>query len=128
MRKMIEQKKIKLAVICCGFAASALACILTVQTRGDLLPTADSLRTVMHDVRKVQVLDRRGVPLNITFQNRWNVHDYVPLYEIPEFIKTSFIVSEDKRFYHHKGYQHGLSIICQRRLTSSKTSCRSPVS
>ena len=39
----------------------------------------------------------------ITFQNRWNVHDKISLHGIPDFLKTSFIISEDKRFYEHEG-------------------------
>lgn len=100
---MTKQEKINFAIICCALAGIVSAGALTVKTRNDLLPIADSLQTVLHDVRKLQVLDRRGVPLNVTYQNRWNVYDYVPLYEIPGFIKKSFIISEDKRFYHHEG-------------------------
>ena len=51
----------------------------------------------------MRVLDRNYTPLNITYQNQWNTHDYVPLYEIPEFLQQAFIISEDKRFYSHSG-------------------------
>ena len=40
-------------------------------------------------------MDRRGLPLSITFQNPWNVHDYVPLHEIPLFLQQAFIAAED---------------------------------
>jgi penicillin-binding protein 1C len=49
------------------------------------------------------VVDRHGLPLSITFQNPWNVHDYVPLHEIPLFLQQAFIAAEDKRFYTHNG-------------------------
>jgi penicillin-binding protein 1C len=49
------------------------------------------------------VVDRRGLPLSITFQNPWNVHDYVPLYDIPLFLQQAFIAAEDQRFDRHKG-------------------------
>jgi penicillin-binding protein 1C len=49
------------------------------------------------------VLDRNHLPLAVTYQNEWNTHDYVPLYEIPEFMQKIFIIAEDKRFYSHSG-------------------------
>ena len=53
--------------------------------------------------RGMQVLDRRGEPLNATFTNRWNVHDTVPLHEIPPFLRAAFVAAEDKRFFEHDG-------------------------
>ena len=54
-------------------------------------------------MRKVQVLDRNQVPLTVTYRNRWNVHDWVPLHEIPAFLRQAFVQSEDRRFYRHGG-------------------------
>lgn len=54
-------------------------------------------------VRKVQMLDRHAQPLTITYQNQWNIHDYVPLHDIPETLQQLVILSEDKRFYEHGG-------------------------
>ena len=91
-------------VICIfAFALTALSCLVIIKTRLDLRPTAESLQTILQDARKLQVLDRHGAPLNVTFQNSWNAHDYIPLHEVPKFLKTSFIVSEDKRFFTHAG-------------------------
>jgi penicillin-binding protein 1C len=73
------------------------------KTNVDLLPLPDSLTLDASDVRKVQVLDRNNIPLTITYQNRWNIHDYIPLHDIPSFLQQAFIVSEDKRFYKHRG-------------------------
>jgi penicillin-binding protein 1C len=73
------------------------------KTYADLLPIPDSLTSSTADVEKLRILDRNNIPLTVTYQNRWNVHDIVPLYEIPEFIQKAFIVSEDKRFYSHHG-------------------------
>lgn len=53
--------------------------------------------------RGMQVLDRRGEPLNATFTNGWNLHDTVPLHEIPPFLRTAFVTAEDKRFFEHGG-------------------------
>jgi penicillin-binding protein 1C len=53
--------------------------------------------------RGMQVLDRRGEPLNATFTNGWNLHDVAPLHEIPPFLRTAFVAAEDKRFFEHAG-------------------------
>jgi penicillin-binding protein 1C len=51
----------------------------------------------------VQVLDRHGVPLTVTYQNRWNIHDNIPLYRVPVLLQQAFIQAEDRRFYQHGG-------------------------
>lgn len=48
-------------------------------------------------------MDRHGKPLTVTYQNRWNIHDVVPLHEIPEILQQIFVLSEDKRFFEHHG-------------------------
>ena len=60
----------------------------------DLFPVA---------VGKRQLLDRRGRPLNVTYVNDWNLHDPVPLHEIPDLLQAAFVVAEDKRFFDHRG-------------------------
>ena len=73
------------------------------ETRKGVLPVPDSLRQITSDVQRMQVLDRHGTPLTITYQNRWNTHDYVKLHDIPEFMQKIFVISEDKRFPMHNG-------------------------
>ena len=79
-----------------------LVSVLIWKTVTDLttLPKLDRYNTV---VQKVQVLDRHTTPLSITYQNEWNIHDFVPLHEIPDFLQQVFILAEDKRFYEHHG-------------------------
>jgi penicillin-binding protein 1C len=55
------------------------------------------------DWRGVQVLDRNGEPLNVTFTNAWNLHDLAALHETPPFLRAAFVAAEDKRFYEHDG-------------------------
>lgn len=60
----------------------------------------------VHDAagrRGLRVLDRRGEPLNATFTGGWNLHDTVPLHEIPPFLRAAFVAAEDKRFFEHGG-------------------------
>lgn len=77
--------------------------MLAVTTVFTLKPLPASLRLEKTDTRKPRVLDRNGIPLAVTYQNRWNLHDSLPLFEVPQILKKAFIYSEDKRFYSHKG-------------------------
>ena len=90
------------------FVTAAIAIAVTIgvfiwKTYTDLLPLPGSLTLDASNVRKVQVLDRHNIPLTVTYQNRWNIHDYVALHTIPLFLQQAFVVSEDKRFYEHRG-------------------------
>jgi penicillin-binding protein 1C len=77
--------------------------LLVWQTWAALRPFPASLLPDDSAIRRSQVVDRRGIPLSITFQNPWNVHDYVPLYELPPFLQQAFIAAEDQHFYAHRG-------------------------
>lgn len=72
------------------------------KTGHDLLPLPTTLAPAV-SVRKVQVVDRQEIPLTVTYQNAWNIHDNVPLYDIPELLPQIFIAAEDKRFFEHHG-------------------------
>jgi len=52
---------------------------------------------------KPQLLDRRGRPITVTYQNQWNLHDTVELHEVPFFLQTAVVLSEDRRYYSHRG-------------------------
>ncbi|MBW2431404.1 MAG: transglycosylase domain-containing protein, partial [Deltaproteobacteria bacterium] len=73
------------------------------KTRADLLPLPDSLLPQTSGLRKVQIVDRNHIPLTVTYQNRWNIHDYLPLHDIPALLQKAFVVSEDRRFFRHSG-------------------------
>ena len=81
------------------FAAGALLW----KTLAELRPLPESLNFETGNARKVQILDRNSIPLTVTYQNRWNIHDYVPLHDIPPLLRQAFVSSEDKRFYRHHG-------------------------
>ena len=66
-------------------------------------PCHNELNFEKSPVRRIQILDRDDVPLTITYRNRWNIHDHVPLHEIPVLLQQAFIASEDRRFYDHNG-------------------------
>jgi penicillin-binding protein 1C len=73
------------------------------KTWAALLPFPASLTPEAMQVQAVQIVDRHGVPLSVTFQNPWNVHQVTPLHAIPPFLQLAFIQAEDKRFYQHGG-------------------------
>ncbi len=50
-----------------------------------------------------RMTDRHGTPLFITYQSRWNDHDTLKLYEMPDVLVKAFLESEDRRFYNHSG-------------------------
>jgi len=66
--------------------------LLVWQTWAALRPFPASLLPDDSTIRRAQVVDRRGLPLSITFQNPWNVHDYMPLHEIPLFLQQAFVL------------------------------------
>lgn len=77
--------------------------ILSISTVSQLKPVPENFLSLLAADHHVQVLDRQGEPLNTTYQNNWNIHNTRGLHDIPTFLKTAFIISEDKRFYSHNG-------------------------
>lgn len=76
---------------------------LGVATYISITPIEASLHDIMSDSQSIHITDRNGTPLNITYHNQWNTVDYVPLYQIPDVLKSAFLFSEDKDFYTHSG-------------------------
>ena len=99
IKEIYKNRFLKAAAI----SISLLGFALVWTTLAGLKPIPRSLIPDTSDISRMRILDRNYVPLNITYQNQWNTHDYVPLYEIPEFLQQAFIISEDKRFYSHSG-------------------------
>ena len=82
---------------------TATSLVLVWRTWADLQPLPQTLIPDPTSLERAQFLDRRGRPLTLTYQNRWNLHDYRPLHKIPLLLRQAFIISEDKRFYEHHG-------------------------
>lgn len=76
---------------------------LGTRTGAELRPLPATLRPQALEFRKQQFLDRNGIALSITYDNPWNVHDWLPLEEIPVLLQEAFLASEDRRFYRHRG-------------------------
>lgn len=93
----------KRKTLACIAAPIVLAGLIVGKTYDDIRPVEGTLRQIISDAHYVRVVDRSGKPLSMSYQNRWNTYDHVSLYRIPEFLKTAFVLSEDKRFFTHSG-------------------------
>lgn len=93
--------RLRLKHIAWGIASAAL--LLAVATAIAIKPVKSSLQALRSEAQTLQITDRAGQPLTISYQNRWNVYDNLPLYAIPQFLQEAFIVAEDKRFFGHGG-------------------------
>lgn len=80
-----------------------LALVVAGATWRGLGSAPESFQAVLAESSHYQMLDRHGEPLNITYQNQWNVHDQVALYQVPEFLQQALMAAEDQRFYQHGG-------------------------
>ena len=49
------------------------------------------------------MVDRRGEPLGISYQNKFNVADTRALHDVPEILRHAIITAEDRRFFAHGG-------------------------
>ncbi len=81
-------------------AAIALLAMLTLH---DMSPLPGKLSEIVRESERAAITDRNGVPLGISYQNRWNGFDYVPLHAIPDFLVQAIVTSEDRTFYSHHG-------------------------
>ncbi len=76
---------------------------LVIETSRSLKPFPETLHFVDEELKKVQVLNRDGAPLSITYYNDWNIQEQRSLGEIPPFLQNSFVFAEDRRFFEHHG-------------------------
>ena len=77
--------------------------VLAGATLADLSPLPDGLPPLGEKEREPRFVDRRGELLSVTYENHWNLHDRVPLHEVPTILVEAFVTAEDKRFYTHHG-------------------------
>lgn len=77
--------------------------IIALITYISVRPISIPFNQIANQTQIIQITDRFGQPLNISYQNQWNTYDYISLFHMPDLLKTAFIVSEDKRFYSHNG-------------------------
>lgn len=100
---MRAPRKAKLYLLCAALICLLSGAALGIITTRSISPIERTLHSIVSDIHAVRVTDRNGEPLGLSYDTRWNRHDTVPLYEVPEFMKTAFIFSEDRRFFDHTG-------------------------
>lgn len=100
---VLRAHSIKRCLQIAGAVLLVLGVLLALATLLGLRPLPTSLAPDPGDLRRAQVRDRRGVPLSVTYENAWNLHDTVALNEIPLLLQQAFIAAEDRRFYAHHG-------------------------
>jgi len=83
----------------------ALAAGLTmiIFTRSATRPIPDLARVTTRGEIRPSLLDRNGEPISVTYGNRWNVHDVLPLHDTPVLLRQAFLTAEDRRFMEHGG-------------------------
>ncbi len=86
-----------------GLVFALTSGVVAWKTIRDIRPFPDSLKAETLESVHPRVLDRQGIPLSITYRNRWNVHEQVPLHRIPPLLQQAFVLSEDRRFPIHHG-------------------------
>ena len=100
----VQHKTVVVAILGLVLATLVTAILwLGKRTGEDLRPFPADLRPEALDFRKKQFYDRNGIALSVTYDNPWNIHDWLPLHDIPVLLQDAFIASEDRRFYHHRG-------------------------
>jgi penicillin-binding protein 1C len=85
------------AALLAGSLGLAIATVSTLPAEPPRLPE------IHESSAEPRYLDRHGVPLTVSYQDPWNVHDRVELDEIPERLELAFLAAEDKRFFEHSG-------------------------
>lgn len=105
---------------------SLLIIILTIAglTLWSARQTSHKLQQLITQTQVLQVYDRNNQPLSISYQNRWNHYDNLPLYQIPQFLQSAFIASEDRNFFQH----HGVSWSSRMRALLQNLSAQHTVS
>ena len=86
-----------------AFVATLAVAGLFGATLAALSPVPEALPPVGEDELEPRYVDRRGELLSVTYENQWNLHDRIPLHEIPEVLTEAFVTAEDKRFHTHHG-------------------------
>lgn len=81
----------------------AVPILFSLATLLSLKPIGDALHSIASDADTLQVTDRRGEAMSVSYLNRWNRYDTLPLHAMPPLLVSAFVASEDHRFYDHRG-------------------------
>lgn len=84
-------------------ASAAVVALLAFATLVAQRALPDTLRIVDPSAAQIDVLDRDGRPLQISYDGGWNLNGQVMLAKIPATLRTAFVESEDRRYWQHHG-------------------------
>ncbi len=88
-------------IACWGLGG--LLALLAVKSWWDLETPTLALPALISEGQRFRVLDRLGESLSVSYQNRFNTLDILPLHALPAFLRQAFIASEDQHFFEHHG-------------------------
>ena len=80
-----------------------LACTILSKTAWDVRTPDLSSHVIAANAERFQVVDRNGQPLSVSYQNRFNLQESLPLQQVPDFLQQAFIAAEDRQFFSHHG-------------------------
>lgn len=86
-----------------GLALGATGLVFLLATAFSLKPVSQTFDRALADSSAVQVTDRNGVPLSVSYKGAWNTQDTQKLYDLPPLLVDAFLFSEDRKFYDHGG-------------------------
>ena len=68
-----------------------------------ITPVDVSRRALSEGGERFQVLDRHGLPLAVSYGERFNALSAQPLHRMPPLVWRAFVAAEDRRFFKHRG-------------------------
>lgn len=99
----MRTERIRVFAVLALAALVAGAAALILSTRAAMGPPPERLEELTGTVRRLEIVDRNGVPLNVSYVNDWNLHARAHYHEFPEFLISAFLHAEDARFFEHRG-------------------------
>jgi penicillin-binding protein 1C len=69
----------------------------------DIKPTYKIIYDIEKNIEKYQFFDKNEQPINITYQNKFNIYHQINIYDVKKKFIEILLFSEDKNFYSHNG-------------------------
>ncbi|HET7266749.1 MAG TPA: transglycosylase domain-containing protein [Oleiagrimonas sp.] len=92
-------------VMVAAVVTAVVASVLAIATWQALMPLPSTLRMEAGGAASASthVVAVDGMPLNLSFDQRFNRADVLPLTRIPALLRKAFVASEDHRYWQHGG-------------------------
>jgi penicillin-binding protein 1C len=86
-----------------GLLGAALLTILCVATALCFQDPVPDFHAVAASIQTRRIVDRHMEPLSVSYTPRWNTDERVALHAVPDLLRETFLLSEDRRFFSHGG-------------------------